>query len=277
MAWVYLDDQFFDHPKAMRAGGDACWLFVCGLGYCRRQETDGRIPKAAVPMLSDRKQPMKIAGRLVDVGLWVDDGEFFLVHDYTDWNRPQESRRAAARKAAKARWDAERNADASDTHSKRIAKADASACPPPHPPPSVDSSSSSQPLSRPPSEEEDPRFAECWTLLAQVDAEAYTAKGNTIRSRGWFTAAAETRRLAHERQAASLLADHPDWTARQLADSLTTPTSPDDRVAAAAAAIRERNDRRARGEACERCQDRGVVEDDDGTVTDCDCKYRRSA
>lgn len=138
MAWVYLDDQFPDHPKVVLAGGDAAWLFVCGLAYCRRHGTDGFIPGPQVPKLSDRKAPMRLASKLVEVGLWDEDGEHFRVHDYADWNRSSESRSAAGRKAARARWgNAERNANASESHSERIEIADASGCTIPIPNPST--------------------------------------------------------------------------------------------------------------------------------------------
>lgn len=133
MAWVYLDDQFPDHPKVAAAGGDAAWLFICGLAYCRRYGTEGKIPRAQVPRLSDRKAPMKLAAKLIEVRLWIEDPDGFQVHDYSDWNRPGESKSEAGRKAANARWskakkDAKRNADASDSHSDRIESAYAGEC-----------------------------------------------------------------------------------------------------------------------------------------------------
>jgi len=161
VAWVYLDDQFPDHPKVALAGGDAGWLFICALAYVKRYDTEGVIPKAQVPRLSDRKAPTKLARRLVEVGLWEEDGDTYRIHDYHEWNRPGENRKAAARKAAQARWrnsqgnakrnakrnasasethsesdsdpPAERTADASETHSDRIRDAHASTCPLPLP------------------------------------------------------------------------------------------------------------------------------------------------
>jgi hypothetical protein len=70
MTWFKLEDGFPEHRKIAQAGGDAGWLFVCGLAHCARNLTDGLIPAGAVPRLSDRKQPMKLARILVDVGLW---------------------------------------------------------------------------------------------------------------------------------------------------------------------------------------------------------------
>lgn len=99
--WVKLDDQFPDHPKVIAAGGDAAWLYVAGLCYCQAKLTDGRIPAAVVPRLTDRRQPMKLAERLVEVELWEADEDAFWVHDYHDHN--------AAAEEIKARREANRN------------------------------------------------------------------------------------------------------------------------------------------------------------------------
>jgi hypothetical protein len=247
MAWVYLDDQFFDHPKIARAGGDAAWLFVCGLGYVRRHETAGRIPKAQVTRLSDRKAPNKLAQVLVDVNLWEDDGDFYLVHDYHQWNKPQESRSAAGRKAAMARWSkdkptepaappshAERNAIASETHVRNGETADASGCPPPRPRPRVGTSSSNTRLSRPPSPTpEAPAEEEILTAtfdrLARHDLNHRLHDGHRISTPDrWLTTAAQRRREAHHDRAQAELAANPRLTADQLAEILDPACGPED-------------------------------------------------
>lgn len=86
MAWVKLDDQFPDHPKVVAAGGDAAWLYVAGLCYCQAKLTDGHIPSGVVPRLSDRKFPMKLAEKLVAVGLWSREPHGYVVHDYHLYN-----------------------------------------------------------------------------------------------------------------------------------------------------------------------------------------------
>jgi hypothetical protein len=109
---IYLKDEFLDHPKVIRAGGDAGWLYVCALGWSNKHLTGGFIPAEVVGRLSDRKAPSKLAQRLVDVGLWdkVDGG--YQVHDYDEHNYGAEAKRQAreakARKAAQARWERER-------------------------------------------------------------------------------------------------------------------------------------------------------------------------
>lgn len=137
MAWVYIDDGFFDHPKVARAGGDAAWLYVCGLGYCKRYGTEGTIPKAQVPRLSDRRGVSKLVTKLLEVALWHDAGDHYEVHDFSEWNKPAASRSEAGRKAANARWHRERNADADANASESHVPQDALS---PSPSPSQSSS-----------------------------------------------------------------------------------------------------------------------------------------
>ena len=87
MAWIRLEDTFPEHTKIDAAGGDAAWLHVCGIGYCNRNRTDGFIPTERVHRLSDRKNPMRLAERLVLCGLWeIDPRGGWLIHDYLDYN-----------------------------------------------------------------------------------------------------------------------------------------------------------------------------------------------
>lgn len=113
MGWATLDDLFPEHPKVIAAGGDAAWLFVSGLCFAHRAVTDGLIPKNMVPRLTDRKAPERLARRLVEVGLWHDEGASYRVHDWQDYNDSAETvkaRKEHARRAAMQRWRAQRNA-----------------------------------------------------------------------------------------------------------------------------------------------------------------------
>lgn len=94
MTWAKIDDRFPRHPKVLRAGGDAAWLYVAALCYANEHLTDGAIPAAAVPTLTDRKRPMELAEKLVSVRLWERDGEDFLIHDYHDENETADVVRA---------------------------------------------------------------------------------------------------------------------------------------------------------------------------------------
>jgi len=96
MPWVRVDDHFPDHHKLAELGDLAPvggWLALCGLAWCNRQLTDGRIPKAQVHRLASFRH-VAVAGVQVDaealaealvrVGLWTvsDDGCAYVIHDY---------------------------------------------------------------------------------------------------------------------------------------------------------------------------------------------------
>lgn len=94
MVWVKLDDGFPEHRKAVDAGDDACWLFVAGLCYCARNLSaatpDGFIPAGQVARLTGLRATRKLAGRLVEVGLWDEVDGGFQVHDYGDYQQTYE-------------------------------------------------------------------------------------------------------------------------------------------------------------------------------------------
>lgn len=107
MAWVLLDDNFPNHPKAVQAGPVASYLFICGLCYCRRFHTDGFIPMKAIPALGLTARPARMIDALVEVGLWdrLSDGSGFTIHGYSAFyadvteKANKENRRKSARKA----------------------------------------------------------------------------------------------------------------------------------------------------------------------------------
>lgn len=114
---VYLDDDFPTHPKIVAAGGDAAWLYVCALAYASRHLTRGLIPKQVVRQLSDRRSPARLAKRLLDVGLWHDNGDTYRINDYEVRNAKAIARREKAQNAARTRWThAPSNAHAPSEH-----------------------------------------------------------------------------------------------------------------------------------------------------------------
>lgn len=134
VSWFRVDDQMPWHPKLMRAGGDAGWLWVCGGCWIAAHGTDGLIPRAAIPMLSDRKSPLRLAERLIDVGLWEDRGEDVYMHDYLDWNptavevaERRAKRAAAGRVGGKQSGKVRRSKAASKPEANGEANASASA------------------------------------------------------------------------------------------------------------------------------------------------------
>src|SRR4051812_18430034 len=119
MPWVRLEDGFPEHPKIVRAGPAAAWLFVCSLAYANRNLTDGFIPSAIVPRLSELKGTDGLAKRLVEAGLWeaVDGG--FQVHDYLTY-QPSAAKLKEERDKTAARVEAwrKRNSNGVTGHSE---------------------------------------------------------------------------------------------------------------------------------------------------------------
>lgn len=102
MSWVKLDDQFPDHPKVVQAGPRAAWLYVCGLAYCARYLTDGLIPKAQVGRLAAFQDCVVLAATLAHVGLWIEVGDSYRIHDWLDYNPTREQVKATREARAKA-------------------------------------------------------------------------------------------------------------------------------------------------------------------------------
>ena len=171
MPWVKLDDHFPDHRKLAELGDYApvCgWLYVCGLAYCNRQLTDGRIPKvhvhrlasfrhlsietacvgpknAPIAAMGDDLDIEDLAEMLVDVGLWEDGDDAYLVHDYGEFQfsrveveAMREQRREAGRHGGLAKAKRDGKQVASKTPSKGPSKTLAKVCPVPDPVPDPD-------------------------------------------------------------------------------------------------------------------------------------------
>ncbi len=116
MSWVRLDDNVGDHPKVIAAGDVAFAMWVKAVAYAAKHLTDGFIPEAVIPRLTNHRAPRQVAAELVRVGLFdevtegspSDDGgtteararrdggssKGFRVHDYLDWNPPAAKVRA---------------------------------------------------------------------------------------------------------------------------------------------------------------------------------------
>jgi hypothetical protein len=75
------------HPKFLRTPSAAKWLWVLGIIYSQEVESDGFIPRAALPMLGYvESDVVQAATQLVQVGLWVEVEDGFTIHDYLDYN-----------------------------------------------------------------------------------------------------------------------------------------------------------------------------------------------
>lgn len=114
--YIRLHDGMTNHPKLAVVGGDAGWLHVCAMSYCSQNLTDGHLPGAVLPRLSDRKKPAALAQVLVSVGMWHTSGHDcqrcplvapsdYYVHDYLEHQRSRteiETSRQQSRSAGQA-------------------------------------------------------------------------------------------------------------------------------------------------------------------------------
>jgi hypothetical protein len=107
VSWVKLDDKLPGHRKVLAVSPEAAWLHIEGLCYSAQQETDGAIPDTALAMLTRFSKPkaIKLAARLIEVGLWERNGTGYAIHDYLDYNPSkkslEEKRKAARERMAK--------------------------------------------------------------------------------------------------------------------------------------------------------------------------------
>lgn len=110
--WIKVDVDFFDHPKTARAGVPAAFLFLKMIAYCKRVAPDGRVPKVAD---LGKVQTRASLTALVAAGLLHDDGDCWLVHEYTTWQTASSElsakRSAAGSKGAARRWHDKAPAD----------------------------------------------------------------------------------------------------------------------------------------------------------------------
>lgn len=108
LPWIRLETGFAQNPKVLdlidRKQHRAALGYVFGLAYSGAQETDGFIPKAALPFLH---LTHKDALSLIDARLWEHAVGGYQIRDFLDYQPGKAShkkRRAAARKGACSRW-----------------------------------------------------------------------------------------------------------------------------------------------------------------------------
>jgi hypothetical protein len=137
--YVKVHDGLPDHPKIIEAGGEAGWLYICGLAYASRQLTDGVIPKRLVPRLTDGSKPEASASALLRVGLWHEGehdcpkcppapADAYVIHDYLGHQRSAaEVADISAKRAAAGQRGGRRSGESRRASSEAEANREASA------------------------------------------------------------------------------------------------------------------------------------------------------
>jgi len=96
VTWTKLDDSFYDNPKIVAVGNECAGAFARSLSYCGKHNTDGKFPKPIGDQLAGKK---RVVETLLGIGLWIQDGQTYLVPDYLDFN-PSAAQVAKDRAAA---------------------------------------------------------------------------------------------------------------------------------------------------------------------------------
>lgn len=88
MTWTRLSDDFTDRPEMLEVSRSARLLHVEAMVWCNRMLTNGRVPAAAIPRITDAEDIGARIDELIDAGLWdaLDDSTWQL-----DWSDQESS------------------------------------------------------------------------------------------------------------------------------------------------------------------------------------------
>jgi hypothetical protein len=124
MDWIRLDVDVLTDPKVMGTGWEGAILYLWGLTYAGKHETDGLIPEPALEAVPRwLKRPAVIATNLVAAGLWETAKDGWKIHNFTkrqptkaelDARRKAEDDRRRAEADRKARWRERRQSHGTD-------------------------------------------------------------------------------------------------------------------------------------------------------------------
>lgn len=111
MAFVRIDQEFYDHPKWATAPGDSIALWVAAMAWCNRNESwDGYIPANKLAGLVNVRNVKRTIADLCQRVAFIVDGDGYLIHDYPEYQQNEkvrkvrEARSEAGRKGAESRW-----------------------------------------------------------------------------------------------------------------------------------------------------------------------------
>lgn len=115
MAWVKIDQHFYDHPKWVSAPGDSIALWVAAMAWCNRNESiEGFIPTTKLHGLVAVRSVKRTTGDLVQRRAFheadLDGVAGFVIHDYAEFQQPDKvralgnKRSEAGRRGAAIRW-----------------------------------------------------------------------------------------------------------------------------------------------------------------------------
>lgn len=118
MTYIRLEDGFFRNRKVRRLGKDALALYLAGLCHCNAEMTDGYIDDEMIAvLLAEAEVKRTTVARLVELGMWDQNGSGYWVHDYL---RHQRSRDQIMRE--RARWRRNKSGSYEDSTAEHTAE-----------------------------------------------------------------------------------------------------------------------------------------------------------
>lgn len=276
MTWARIDDQLYLNEKIDRAGEEAAWLYVCAICYANHKLTDGRVPRERIPKLAYPLKALKLAERLVEVGLFERDGDDFIIHDFLDWNDPAEvvlkRREQTKQRVTKLRRNGRSNA-VGNAVTPSVTDPPSNAGCTPSPSSSafdVSSSSSSSTCVAPAWVDDDDLSQACWVLAQRkLASERAANRGPTTNPDGWL----KTTFLGFKHDFASAPMPNEPGTPEQLADWLQPPVKPKPDPLDAMARAQEARFKRNDADKCEACNNTGwefVTDNETAPCSACD-------
>lgn len=91
MSTFMVDMRFYAHVKAVRAGAAALGLWVLCGSHCSHMGTNGIVHRSIVKLFAG-KRGIRLAKRLVEVGLWEPHPDGWAFHDWHDHQSSREER-----------------------------------------------------------------------------------------------------------------------------------------------------------------------------------------
>lgn len=111
MAWVKIDDRFYDHPKWANAPGDSIALWVAAMAWCNRNDSiDGFIPTTKLTGLVNVKNVKRTCADLIERRAFIAADGGCRIHDYAEFQQSEKvqqirrKRSENGKKGAAARW-----------------------------------------------------------------------------------------------------------------------------------------------------------------------------
>lgn len=112
--YVKKRTHIINHPRFLEAGAVARDLYDWGMLWSGQLETDGEIPMSALlasPWGAGGKANIRVATKLVDVGLWERTDRGFRVLKWTEQGNATKAELEASREAARSRMRRRRSPD----------------------------------------------------------------------------------------------------------------------------------------------------------------------